>query len=313
MKRRTLVAIAAAALVVSSTSAVSYASDDHPDLGLGGTVDDGHEGHTHYEDGARDPSAPLAEYDGGGVVSDGPSGKKIKNLALRGRGKRLDAGATTDVWTHEGYSYTGTFNSPCGGEEGAGVWVWNVQNPNDPSFVGVIDSPVGSRSNDVKVDTLNSGAILAHSNESCAGGPGGIELYEVSDPANPVHLSSIRADELNPISNDLFGGISDVGVHNIWLFTQGSKDYVSIMASRRSTTSAPTTSPTPPTHSSSARGARRRSSTRVSATRPRTSAGCWTRRCGCSTATATPGTVSCTTSRSTKRALSRICRTGTLG
>ncbi|MPZ00727.1 MAG: hypothetical protein GEU97_22675 [Actinophytocola sp.] len=230
MKRRTIVAIAAAALVVSSTSAVSYASDDHPDLGLGGTVDDGHEGHTHYEDGARDPSAPLTEHSSDGVVSEGPSGKKVKNLALRGRGERLDANATTDVWTHGDYSYTGTFNSPCGGEDGAGVWIWNVENPNDPAFVDVIDSPVGSRSNDVKVDTLNSGTILAHSNESCGGGPGGIELYEVSDPANPVHLSSIRADELNPISNDLFGGISDVGVHNIWLFSRGGTDYVSINA-----------------------------------------------------------------------------------
>jgi hypothetical protein len=106
-----------------------------------------------------------------------------------------------------------------------------VHNHNKTSFVGIIPSPTGSRSNDVKVAAMNSGDILVHSNESCAGGPGGFEIYNVDDPENPVHLASVGPiNELNPISDALFGGITDVGVHNLWLFTDGERDYVAAVA-----------------------------------------------------------------------------------
>lgn len=180
-----------------------------------------------------DPDADLMARDAfsAGIVSPGPSGKTVKNLEIFSRGERLDANATTDVWTLGGFAYTGTFNSPCGGDPEAGVWIWDVHNPNKAEFVGVIPSPVGSRSNDVKVATMNSGDILVHSNESCAGGPGGIEIWNVDDPANPAFLASVGPiDELNPISNLLFGGITDVGVHNLWLFTDGERDYVAAVA-----------------------------------------------------------------------------------
>ena len=49
-------------------------------------------------------------------------------------------------------------------------------------------------------------------------------LYNIDDPANPVWLASVRIDELNPVSDALFGGITDVGVHNLWLFTDGGND-----------------------------------------------------------------------------------------
>ena len=151
-------------------------------------------------------------------------------LELISRGSRLAADGTTDVWTHDGFGYTGTFNSPCGGEEGAGIWVWDLNSGSVASLVTVIASPVGSRTNDVKVTEMNSGNILVHSNEPCNGGPGGFEVYNVDDPGNPLFLASVTIDELNPISNALFGGISDVGVHNLWLFTQGRKDYVGVVA-----------------------------------------------------------------------------------
>lgn len=179
-----------------------------------------------------DPGAGIAAHDAATaiVVSDGPTAAVTKNLAAAGHGSRLVPDATTDVWALGNYAYTGTFNSPCGGEPGAGVHVWNVANHNNPFEAGIIASPNGSRSNDVKVASLNSGDVLVHSNESCAGGPGGFEIYNVDDPANPVHLSSVRIDEINPISDALFGGPSDVGVHNLWLFTQGGKDYVGVVA-----------------------------------------------------------------------------------
>lgn len=189
-------------------------------------------GHDHDQElddglGRPDPSAPLAERDAftGNIISEGPFAKIIKNLAVTGRGERNVGDATTDVWAYEGYAYTGTFNSPCGGEEGAGIWVWDVHNKNRPQFVTIIESPVGSRSNDVKVATMNAGDILVHTNELCAGGPGGFEIYDVADPANPVHLASVQTDDVNLLLRDNLGFV-DFGVHNLFLFTQDNKDYV---------------------------------------------------------------------------------------
>ena len=179
------------------------------------------------------PSAALITHDAatsGAVISDGPSARVIKNLFPAGRGERHSANATTDVWALGKYAYTGTFNTPCGGDPEAGVWIWDVRNKNRPAFAGVIPSPVGSRSNDVKAASMNSGDILVHSNESCAGGPGGFEIWNVDDPTNPMHQASVRVDELNPITNVLFGGVTDVGVHNLWLYKQDGRDYVATVA-----------------------------------------------------------------------------------
>jgi hypothetical protein len=195
----------------------------------------------HLEDGSedrdqhtgpqsvRDPSEGLEDLDAASmVVSDGPSGKSTKNLQLRGRGARLVPRATTDVWTHGDFAYTGTFNSPCGGQDGAGIWVWDVENKNSPSLVGIIESETGSRSNDVKVATMNSGDILVHSNETCgAGGGGGFEVYNVNDPSDPVHLATVRIHEPNEVLRTVFGGVNR-GVHNLFLFTQGTRDYVAL-------------------------------------------------------------------------------------
>jgi hypothetical protein len=178
-----------------------------------------------------DPNADLITHDlaTGDVVSDGPFAKVIKNLELRGRGERLVGDATTDVWAHDGFAYTGTFNSPCNTPE-AGVWVWDVSNKNKVKFVTVIQSEPGDRTNDVKVATMNSGEILVMSNEACAEGDGGFEVYDVDDPTNPVKLASVTIDELNPIADALFGGLTDLGVHNLFLFTQAGRDYVSAVS-----------------------------------------------------------------------------------
>jgi hypothetical protein len=159
------------------------------------------------------------------VVSSGPFAKVTKNLASSGEGERDDTGATTDVWAHNGFAYTGTFDSPCGGDPEAGVWIWDVHNKNKVNFVGIIQSPAGSRANDVKVAAMNSGDILVHSNESCAGGPGGFEIYNVDDPANPVNLAHVQTDDVNGLLRDDLGFV-DFGVHNLFLFTQGGNDYV---------------------------------------------------------------------------------------
>lgn len=221
-------AAVSAAAGLALTVSVGTASA-HPD----GELDDGSESGAEgpvFELPWGDGDAALHEEPGGGsTLPDtlGATGQRILDVA--GRGERNVRNATTDVWALGDYAYTGTFNSPCGGEPDAGVWVWDVHNPNKVEFVTVIPSPVGSRSNDVRVAEMHSGDILVHTNESCNGGPGGFEIYNVDDPANPVYLSSVRIDELNPIADSLFGGVTDVGTHNLWLFhTKDGRDYVGV-------------------------------------------------------------------------------------
>lgn len=207
-------------VVMALVTSIALADDHDGDDGLGGG--------TMLDGSRRDPSAPLIAQDAlsDNIVSSGPMARVIKNLAIASRGERLTDGSTTDVWAHNKYAYTGTFNSPCGGDPEAGVWIWDVHNSNKASFVGIIPSPTGSRSNDVKVATMNSGDILVHSNESCRGGPGGFEVYNVDDPANPVHLAHVQTDDVNAFLRDELEFV-DFGVHNLFLFSQGSRDYVS--------------------------------------------------------------------------------------
>ena len=103
--------------------------------------------------------------------------------------------------------------------------IFDVHNNNNVTDAGFIPSVAGSRSNDVKVANMKSGAILVHSNEPCAGGPGGFEIWNVDDPTNPVFLSHVQTDDVNAFLRAAFG-FTDFGVHNLFLFTQGNKDYV---------------------------------------------------------------------------------------
>ena len=209
-------------LLLSVLTIAPAALADHPDDG----VDDGSDIELH------DPNEALEAHDAATadmVISDGPSAKVTKNVAPAGRGERLSPDATTDVWTLGEYAYTGTFNNPCGGSNGGGIFIWDVHNHNKVTQAGFIPSPEGSRSNDVKVASLNSGDILVHSNEACAaGGPGGFEIYNVDDPTNPVFLAHVQVDEIAEITPFFFapGSLLDNGVHNLWLFNQGDKDYV---------------------------------------------------------------------------------------
>jgi hypothetical protein len=216
----TITLILLLALVASAVSVLAHPDDGEDDGAL-------HE-HTMLDGAQRDPSAALSAHDlaTASIVSDGPAAKVTKNLAAAGRGTRNVLDATTDVWALNGYAYTGTFNNPCGGDPEAGIWVWDVGNKNNPQFVTIIPSPTGSRSNDVRVASMNSGDILVHSNEACvSGGPGGFEVYNVDDPAAPVHLASVQTDDVNAFLRDNLGFV-DFGVHNLWLFTQGGNDYV---------------------------------------------------------------------------------------
>ena len=226
-------AVFALLLGLSLATPAAYAHPDGPDSDAPGE-ETSHDHLTLPED----PAAPLAEHDAAvsDIVSDGPTAKVTKNLAVAGRGERLAPDATTDVWAHEGYAYLGTFNTPCGtgdgygtnelvdGRTGPGIPVFDVSEPPKPTYVGNIPSVEGSRINDVKVAELNGRDILVHSNETCAGGPGGFEIYDVSDPTAPEHLAHVQTDDINVMLRRDYG-YTDVGVHNNYLFERDGRSF----------------------------------------------------------------------------------------
>ena len=210
--------LALAGLVGASTTASAHPGEEVTDAEVS-VESDGLQG-PWVDGGGHDEPAPTP------ITTTGPGSTGSKTIDVVGRGIRNVDGATTDVWAHNGYVYTGTFNSPCGGDPEAGIWVWDTHNANKVEFVTVIQSPAGSRTNDVRVAGMNSGDVLVHSNEVCGdGGRGGFEIYDVDDPANPTLLASVQTDDVNLILRDQLG-FTDFGVHNLFLFTQGDKDYV---------------------------------------------------------------------------------------
>ena len=157
------------AISLSATLAfASMAYAHHPDDGL----DDGVNEAIHEAPQLQrrsDPHAAMTAHDllSHGVVSSAPFAKVNKNLTAADGALRVLSDATTDVWAHDEYAYIGTFNSPCGdgtGANGSGIRIFDVSNPNAVGWeVASVPSLAGSRTNDVKVASMNSGDILVHS------------------------------------------------------------------------------------------------------------------------------------------------------
>ncbi|HEX2031072.1 MAG TPA: hypothetical protein VHL78_06705 [Actinomycetota bacterium] len=119
-------------------------------------------------------------------------------------------GGISDVGTYGNYAYLGAFNPECAGRPGAqgtGVHVVDISDPSSPTKVGFIpahaNSYVGEGVQVFHAETpAFSGEMLVHNNETCGGGfaPGGVSLWDVSDPLNPTLLSNF-GDTVPAIAN----------------------------------------------------------------------------------------------------------------
>lgn len=149
----------------------------------------------------------------------------------------IQDGLYTDVWSHEGYAYVGTFQEP--GCTNAGVFIVDIQQAinNSPAIEGAtvaeIRSAPNTRINDVKVHKVGSTDVLITTQEPCGkpipGGPvsdgnangngapfqvgqGGISLYDVTDPTKPKSLKR--------------NFLEFEGVHNTYPWTHNGKSYL---------------------------------------------------------------------------------------
>lgn len=199
--RWTKAGLATAALVLAAlvpTGAAGHERPTYPRL-------DSLHGHHASPDG---PTAAHAPGSGSG-----------RNLSLVGHlGPEDDermAFPNADVWSYGDHAYVGTWGPEC---PATGVKVIDISDPTTPRVTTTIPSPPASSANDVKVQRISTrdfrGVLLAHSNEPCGeGGSFGFELYDVSDPANPVHVGGVGAEASGP-------------VHNLYLLQRGSRAFV---------------------------------------------------------------------------------------
>ena len=140
-------------------------------------------------------------------------------------------GLYTDVWSHDGYAYIGTFQDPC---TDAGVFVVDIeaaiaQYPaTEGATVAEIKSAPNTRINDVKVHTVGDKDVLITTQEPCGmqipGAPqsgftapfqvgqGGISLYDVTNPAKPKALKK--------------NFLEFEGVHNTYAWTHNGRSYL---------------------------------------------------------------------------------------
>jgi hypothetical protein len=127
----------------------------------------------------------------------------------------VEDGLYTDVWSHGGYAYIGTFQEPDCSDAGVFVVDMAAAVANYPNTEGAtvaeIKSAPNTRINDVKVHTVGDKDVLIATQEPCGkaipGGPvsdanhnangngsafqvgqGGISLYDVTDPTKPKAL-----------------------------------------------------------------------------------------------------------------------------
>ena len=124
----------------------------------------------------------------------------------------------TDVWAYGNYAYLGTFDELLCTLDSTGVHIIDISNPADPTKVGFIPAPPGTRNNDVKVAHIETprftGEILVATNEPCSSpflprlaaagaglipGQGGISIWDVTDPTKPRVLK--KKFLKNPIHN----------------------------------------------------------------------------------------------------------------
>ena len=113
---------------------------------------------------------------------------------------------SSDLWVHGNYAYTGTWGTRAG-TVGNALNIWSLDASGAPTLVGSVTIPGIGTVSDVQVS--DDGQLLVLSGER--GTNGGIFLYGLSDPAQPVLLGSAF--------------VGPVGVHTVTLATINQRLY----------------------------------------------------------------------------------------
>jgi hypothetical protein len=184
---------------------------------------------------AANPGDPFDD----GVVDDqhGGTGGHLppssSNVELVGKLRVHDAapGIISDVGSFRNYAYLGQFSPGCAADGAGGVYVIDISNPSSPREVGFIPSTPGSFVGEgvhiIRVDTpAFAGDILATSQEPCVStppsGPGGFNLYDVTNPLAPVPLVLNFGD--TEAADGSHGAVHHT--HSVFMWQQAGKAYL---------------------------------------------------------------------------------------
>lgn len=126
----------------------------------------------------------LARVDGlpGGTPAAGRHTRELGELSLEQ--------TNADVWSHGDFAYVGTWAVPC---SGTGVKIIDVSDPAHPTQVATAAGYPGTSAEDMQVLSVDTpaftGDLLGVGIQPCSeDGFGGLDLWDVTDPAHPAHL-----------------------------------------------------------------------------------------------------------------------------
>ncbi len=151
-----------------------------------------------------------------------PASRRNVELVGKLRVGNAARGRVADVDSLGNFAYLGAFAQPdCKG----GVYVVDISNPRAPEEAGFIPTSPGAYVGEgVQALHLNTpafkGDLLVYNNEECGppeAGLGGMSLWDVSDPRNPVALAQHAGDPtVTPPANS---------IHSVFAWQQGERAF----------------------------------------------------------------------------------------
>jgi hypothetical protein len=206
---------------------------------LAATAATAHPGHTtqRSSDGAIDN--PKSTHDHHDAQHDGDEGHLDPvsdgfDLISKLRLERVGAGRIADVAVHNGIAYLGARGSD-GRCKNGGVHVVDISDVADPTEIGFIPAKAGSYPGEgvqaLSVSTAAfTGDLLVTNNETCkSSGVGGLNLYDVTNPATPVKLVVGFGD------TDVFGPKQANDIHSVFAWQSGDRAYAVMVDNVEST------------------------------------------------------------------------------
>jgi hypothetical protein len=202
MSARTVRHLLAVAAVLGAVAALPVAASAHPeacaDMGVfSGPSADWYADWTAESEGCMSPAAVAGFDDSAAQLAPGETAGTDNLSLLYSKPKQFAPAASfnSDIAFENGYAFVGNYD---------GIQIWDVRDGQEPALAALISCP-GSQ-NDV---TVNDGILVTstdsrRTDDSCASTSTstpsapttweGLKVFDVRNPYNPRHLTSVRTD-----------------------------------------------------------------------------------------------------------------------
>jgi hypothetical protein len=161
----------------------------------------------------------------------------VSKLELTGRFGDVVPEQIADVAVHKGFAYLNSWNEPTCTR--GGTYIADIRDPANPREIGFLPAPPRSVNGEgVHVVTYNGRDILASNNEPCTfadppttGGPGGFNLWDVTNPSAPVKFGPPGAPTGGDTGDEgsLVGTDVPHSIHSTVMWEHGGRLYLMIV------------------------------------------------------------------------------------